>query len=201
MNERPASPPPLRACVYCGSRHGHRPEYAAAARRLGTAIGQRGWQLVYGGGHVGLMGEVADATLAAGGTVVGVITEALLQREVGHRGLTELLVVRTMHERKQAMAERADVFIALPGGIGTMEELYEVWTWRQLGYHDQPIGLVNVAGYYDGFLRSVAHMVAEGFLGTAQVDMLAVDDDPQRLLLALCERARRSGGSDDYSRI
>ncbi|MFO1297629.1 MAG: TIGR00730 family Rossman fold protein [Rubrivivax sp.] len=202
MNEpEPAPAPPLRVCVYCGSRHGRRPEYAEAARRLGAAIGERGWQLVYGGGHVGLMGEVADATLAAGGTVVGVITEALLQREVGHRGLTELHVVRTMHERKQAMAERADVFIALPGGIGTMEELYEVWTWRQLGYHDQPIGLLNVAGYYDAFLRSVAHMVAEGFLAAPQVDMLAIDEDAERLLLALHERARRSSGGDDYSRI
>lgn len=192
---------PLSVCVYCGSRDGADPAFAAAAAAVGRGIAQRGWQLVYGGGHVGLMGEVADATLAAGGTVVGVITEALLQREVGHRGLTELHVVRTMHERKQAMAERADVFIALPGGIGTMEELYEVWTWRQLGYHDQPIGLLNVAGYYDAFLRSVAHMVAEGFLAAPPVDMLAIDEDAERLLLALHERARLSSGGDDYSRI
>jgi uncharacterized protein (TIGR00730 family) len=193
--------PPPRICVYCGSRHGLRPAYAQAARRLGEAIGQRGWQLVYGGGHVGLMGEVAEATLAAGGTVVGVITEALMQREVGHRGLTELHVVRTMHERKQLMAERADVFIALPGGIGTMEELFEVWTWRQLGYHDQPIGLLNVEGYYDAFLHLCGQMVAEGFLAAEPLTALVTDDEPERLLLELAARARRAGGPEDYSRI
>lgn len=192
----------LRICVYCGSRHGHLPAYAQAAAQLGEAIGRRGWQLVYGGGHVGLMGEVADATLAAGGTAVGVITEALMKREVGHRGLSELHIVRTMHERKQMMAERADLFIALPGGIGTMEELFEVWTWRQLGYHDQPIGLLNVAGYYDGFLQFCRRMVDEGFLAAAQMDALVTGDAPEQLLLDLAERARHSAaGADDYSRI
>jgi uncharacterized protein (TIGR00730 family) len=191
----------LRACVYCGSRHGRRTAYTEVARRLGQAIGQRGWQLVYGGGHVGLMGEVADATLAAGGTVVGVITEALMQREVGHRGLTELHVVRTMHERKQAMAERADLFIAMPGGIGTMEELFEVWTWRQLGYHDQPIGLLNVEGYYDLFLRLCGQMVDEGFLSAAEREALVTGEDPERLLTELAARAGRAVGPDDYSRI
>jgi uncharacterized protein (TIGR00730 family) len=146
------------------------------------------------------MGEVADATLAAGGTVVGVITQALMQREVGHRGLTELHVVRTMHERKQQMAERADVFIALPGGIGTMEELLEVWTWRQLGYHDQPIGLLNVAGYYDPFLGFCGQMVAEGFLSAEQLAALVTGDDPERLLLDLAARARKASGPEDYSR-
>lgn len=193
--------PPPRICVYCGSRHGRRAAYAQAAKRLGAAIGQRGWQLVYGGGHVGLMGEVADATLAAGGTAVGVITEALMQREVGHRGLTELHVVRTMHERKQMMAERADLFIALPGGIGTMEELFEVWTWRQLGYHDQPIGLLNVEGYYDAFLHLCSQMVAEGFLAAEPLSALVTDDEPERLLLELAARARRARGPEDYSRI
>ncbi len=192
---------PLRACVYCGSRHGKRTLYTAAARRLGRAIGERGWQLVYGGGHVGLMGEVADATLAAGGTVVGVITEALIRREVGHRGLTELHVVRTMHERKQAMAERADLFIAMPGGIGTMEELFEVWTWRQLGYHDQPIGLLNVEGYYDLFLRLCGQMVDEGFLAAAEREALVTGEDPESLLLELAARAGRAVGPEDYSRI
>ncbi len=196
----PDSPARLRVCVYCGSRHGERPAYTNSARRLGQAIGQRRWQLVYGGGHVGLMGEVADATLAAGGTVVGVITQALMQREVGHRGLTELHVVRTMHERKQQMAERADVFIALPGGIGTMEELLEVWTWRQLGYHDQPIGLLNVAGYYDPFLGFCGQMVAEGFLSAEQLAALVTGDDPERLLLDLAARARKASGPEDYSR-
>ncbi|MCW5635937.1 MAG: TIGR00730 family Rossman fold protein [Rubrivivax sp.] len=194
--------PPIRVCVYCGSRHGRLPAYADAARRLGTAIGRRGWQLVYGGGHVGLMGELADATLAAGGTVVGVITEALMQREVGHRGLTELHVVRTMHERKQRMAERADLFMALPGGIGTMEELFEVWTWRQLGYHDQPIGLLDVAGFYQRFAGLVAQMVAEGFLAEEQRAALVTGNDPEALLELLAGQARRSSAApDDYSRI
>ena len=193
--------PPLRICVYCGSRHGRLPAYTEAARALGRAIGSRGWQLVYGGGHVGLMGEVADATLAAGGTVVGVITEALMQREVGHRGLTELHVVPSMHARKQMMAERADLFIALPGGIGTMEELYEVWTWRQLGHHERPIGLVNVAGFYDGFLRFVQQMVAEGFLAQTQAASLASHHDPEQLLLELAQRARvLPAGRDDFER-
>ena len=197
-----ATTPALRICVYCGSRHGHLLAYTEAARALGQAIGSRRWQLVYGGGHVGLMGEVADSTLAAGGTVVGVITEALMQREVGHRGLTELHVVPTMHARKQMMAERADLFIALPGGIGTMEELYEVWTWRQLGHHSRPIGLVNVAGFYDGFLRFVQQMIAEGFLAEAQAASLATHHDPEPLLLELARRAGTgSAGTADYSRI
>lgn len=191
----------IRACVYCGSRHGRLPAYALAARRLGEAIGRRGWQLVYGGGHVGLMGEVADATLAAGGTVVGVITETLMQREVGHRGLTELQVVRTMHERKQAMAERADLFIALPGGIGTMEELFEVWTWRQLGYHDRPVGLLDVEGYYQPFLRLCQQMVDEGFLAAEQLSSLVTGTDPELLLLQLSRLAGRVAGPEDYSRI
>lgn len=194
-------PSPLSACVYCGSRHGRRPSFAEAARRLGEAIGRRGWQLIYGGGHVGLMGEVADATLAAGGTAIGVITEALMQREVGHRGLTELIVVSTMHQRKQAMAERADLFIAMPGGIGTMEELFEVWTWHQLGYHDQPIGLLNVEGYYDPFLRLCEQMVDEQFLSAPQREALVTGEEPERLLLELAARAKRAEGPDDYSRI
>jgi len=191
----------IRACVYCGSRHGRLPAYTLAARRLGEGIGRRGWQLVYGGGHVGLMGEVADATLAAGGTVVGVITETLMQREVGHRGLTELQVVRTMHERKQAMAERADLFIALPGGIGTMEELFEVWTWRQLGYHDRPVGLLDVEGYYQPFLRLCQQMVDEGFLAAEQLSSLVTGTDPELLLLQLSRLAGRVAGPEDYSRI
>ncbi len=152
-------PEAVSICVYCGSRHGNLPSYTEAARALGTAIGSRGWQLVYGGGKVGLMGEVADATLAAGGRVVGVIPETLVQREVQHKGLSELHVVPNMHIRKQMMAERADAFIALPGGIGTLEELYEVWTWRQLGYHRNAIGLLNTAGFYDGLLKFMQHTV------------------------------------------
>jgi len=191
----------LSVCVYCGSRHGAKPAYAGAAQALGTAIGARGWQLVYGGGKVGLMGEVADAVLQAGGRVVGVIPDTLKKREVGHDGLHELHVVQTMHERKQMMAERADLFIALPGGIGTLEELYEVWTWRQLGYHDKPIGLLNVDGYYDALLRFMQHTVAEGFLSTEQHQVLQVGKDPEALLDRLAVAARAAGAPDDYTRI
>jgi uncharacterized protein (TIGR00730 family) len=192
---------PLSVCVYCGSRHGAQAAYTEAARALGSAIGSRGWQLVYGGGKVGLMGEVADATLAAGGRVVGVIPETLKKLEVGHLGLHELHVVPTMHVRKQMMAERADLFIAMPGGIGTLEELYEVWTWRQLGYHDQPIGLLNVCGYYDELLRFMDRSVAEGFLSAPQRHVLQVDSDAESLLLALAAQAGRSTRPDDYSRV
>jgi len=185
--------------VYCGSRHGARPVYTEAAHALGQAIGQRGWQLVYGGGKVGLMGEVADATLAVGGRVVGVIPESLMRREVGHAGLTELHVVPTMHLRKQMMAERADAFIALPGGIGTLEELYEVWTWRQLGYHDNPIGLLNTAGYYDGLLQFMRATVDEGFLSAEQHAVLRVASDPVQLLDELAAAAGPS--RDDYAKI
>ncbi len=190
----------LSICVYCGSRHGAKPAYTQAAVALGRAIGQRGWQLVYGGGKVGLMGEVADATLAAGGRVVGVIPQALQDREVGHTGLHEMHVVQTMHQRKQLMAERADIFIALPGGIGTLEELYEVWTWRQLGYHDQPIGLLNTAGYYDALLAFMDHTVAEGFLSADQRANLVVGTEPVPLLAQLAAAVSAAGGLDDYSK-
>ncbi len=193
--------PALSVCVYCGARHGDKPAYTAAARALGAAIGQRGWQLVYGGGKVGLMGEVADATLAAGGRVVGVIPESLKRLEVGHAGLHELHVVPTMHLRKQMMAERAQLFIALPGGIGTMEELFEVWTWRQIGYHDQPIGLLNVAGYYDPLLRFLERTVSEGFLSAPQRAVLEVGSDPVELLERLAAQTQQAGGREDYSRI
>lgn len=193
--------PALTVCVYCGSRHGARPAYAAAARVLGAAIGRRGWQLVYGGGKVGLMGEVADATLAAGGRVVGVIPESLKKLEVGHTGLHELHVVPTMHVRKQMMAERADLFMALPGGIGTLEELYEVWTWRQLGYHDKPFGLLNVEGYYDALLQFMQTSVVEGFLSAGQLAHLQVSGDPERLLDVLAAEARGASAPDDFSKI
>jgi uncharacterized protein (TIGR00730 family) len=188
-------------CVYCGSRFGARPSYRDAAQALGRTIGDRGWQLVYGGGKVGLMGVVADAALAAGARVIGVIPESLQQREVGHRGLHELHVVPTMHQRKQMMAERASAFVALPGGIGTLEELYEVWTWRQLGYHDQPIGLVNVDGYYDELLAFMERTVSEGFLSAEQHAGLLVERDPLALLDALALAARAAPGSDDYSKV
>ena len=194
------SPPPS-VCVYCGSRHGARPSYTAAARALGQAIGSRGWQLVYGGGRVGLMGELADSTLAAGGRVIGIIPESLKQREVGHTGLHELHVVPTMHQRKQMMAERANLFIALPGGIGTLEELYEVWTWRQLGYHRQPMGLLNTEGYYDGLLRFMEHTVAEGFLDRKPMEFLRVGYEPVALLLDLVARLPVGAAGDDYSKV
>jgi uncharacterized protein (TIGR00730 family) len=192
---------PLSVCVYCGSRHGAQPGYTAAARELGRLIGSRGWRLVYGGGKVGLMGEVADATLAAGGAVFGVIPESLMRREVGHAGLTELHVVPSMHQRKQLMAEQADLFIALPGGIGTFEELFEVWTWSQLGYHRKPIGLLNVAGYYDSLLGFMQHTVAEGFLSADQAAVLQVATEPAALLEHLAAAALSAGAGDDYSRI
>ena len=188
-------------CVYCGSRSGARADYVQVARALGQAIGATGGQLVYGGGKVGLMGEVADAALGAGARVVGVIPETLMQREVGHAGLHELHVVPTMHVRKQMMAERADAFVALPGGIGTLEELYEVWTWRQLGYHAQPIGLLNVAGYYDGLLQFMQRTVDEGFLSTEQLGVLQVGTDPAALLATLRSAAAPPPAPEDLRRI
>lgn len=189
----------LSVCVYCGSRSGVRPAYTQAARELGRSIGERGWQLVYGGGKVGLMGEVADAVLAAGGRAIGVIPDSLMKREVGHTGLSELHVVPTMHLCKQMMAERADAFVALPGGIGTLEELYEVWTWRQLGYHHQPLALLNVAGYYDGLLAFMRSSVDEGFLAAEQMDSLMVDAHAAALLdrLAQATQPRRTSGALD----
>lgn len=187
-------------CVYCGSRLGTDPAFAAAARDVGSAIGRRGWRLVYGGGGSGLMGEVADAALAAGARSTGVIPAALMQRELGHRGLEELLVVETMHERKRMMAERSDAFVALPGGIGTFEELFEVWTWLQLGYHAKPVGLLNVAGYYDPLLAFLDRSVAQGFVPPAQRALLQVETHADALLDRLAALSGRPGG-DDYDRI
>ena len=196
-----ASPPrPFSVCVYCGSRPGADPCHAEAARELGRLVGERGARLVYGGGRVGLMGIVADAALAAGAPVLGVIPRSLMEREVGHRGLTELQVVETMHERKRRMAEQADAFVALPGGIGTFEELFEVWTWRQLGYHDQPIGLLDVAGYYRPLLDFMRQAERAGFVSEETLAMLAVDDAPARLLDRLAGLAREAAGPEDYRR-
>ena len=191
----------MNICVYCGSRPGGHPAYAGAARELGRLIGEQGHGLVYGGGNVGLMGIVADAVLAAGGPVVGVIPQALVQREVGHQGLSQQFVVPDMHVRKRMMAERADAFIAMPGGIGTLEELYEVWTWRQLGYHDKPVGLLSVQGFYDPLLQFMDHTVSEGFLDDAQRRMPVVDADPASLLAKVLDQAARATAPDDYSRI
>ena len=187
--------------VYCGSRFGDSPAYVDAARSVGRLLAESGGSLVYGGGHVGLMGIVADAALDAGGRVVGVIPQALMDREVGHASLSELHVVKTMHERKLSMAERADAFITLPGGIGTLEELYEVWSWQQLGYHDKPVGLLNVDGYYDDLLAFMRKSHARGFVSDSQLAALLVDDDVPRLLQRLREAAGLAIEPDDYRNI
>ena len=171
--------------VFCGSRPGADPRYAAAARAFGALLGRRGHALVYGGARAGLMGVLADAAVEHGGRVTGVIPEALWAREIGHTGLAELLVVGSMHERKALMAERADAFVALPGGAGTMEEFFEVWTWAQLGIHAKPVALLNVAGFYDPLLALLDHMAAEGFLAPQQRAMVLVDDDGEALLARL----------------
>ena len=188
-------------CVYCGSRAGDAPAHAAAADMVGRLIGERGWRLVYGGGGVGLMGIVADAALAAGAPVTGVIPRSLLEREVGHRALSDLEVVETMHQRKQRMAERADAFLALPGGIGTLEELFEVWTWRQLGYHDQPIGLLDVAGYYQPLLEFMRRTEREGFVSAQTLALLQIGSEPAELLDRLAAQARSALARDDYRLI
>jgi uncharacterized protein (TIGR00730 family) len=191
----------LTLCVYCGSRKGGNPAFETAAHRVGSLIGERGWGLVYGGGNAGLMGVVANAALAAGAPVIGVIPHSLMERELGHPGLSELHVVDTMHERKQMMAERAHAFVALPGGIGTFEELFEVWTWRQLGYHDKPVGLLNVDGYYDRLLSFMDQAVADGFVPPLQRQLLQVGSDPAELLSRLGKQALRATAPDDYRQI
>ena len=169
-------------CIFCGASPGGDVAYRAAAEAMGRAIVGRGLRLVYGGAKVGLMGAVADAALAAGGRVVGVIPRALVEREHAHRGCTELLIVDTMHERKRLMAEHADAFLALPGGIGTFEEFFEAWTWRQLGYHDKPVGLLNQDGYYDALLDFLRHGVGAGFMDEGQMGMIAANAQWQPLL-------------------
>lgn len=188
-------------CVYCGSRQGDLPAYADAARAVGREIGRRGWQLVYGGGRAGLMGVLADAALESGATVIGVIPQSLMRRELGHDALTELHVVETMHQRKMSMAQRSNAFLALPGGIGTFEELFEVWTWHQLGYHDKPLGLLNVAGYYDKLLEFLAHSRERGFMSMAQTDLLLVGQDAPDLLNRLADLTKRADAPDDYRTI
>lgn len=171
-----------RICVYCGSNSGARPAYAGAARRLGRVLGERGIGLVYGGGNVGLMGVLADAALEAGAQVTGVIPKALVARELAHKGVTELRVVDLMHERKALMAELADAFIALPGGLGTLDELFEAWTWAQLGLHEKPIGLLEVDGFFAPLVAYLDRAVAERFVRAAHREMLSVESEPERLL-------------------
>ena len=171
-----------RICVFCGSSPGGRPEYAAAAREMGRALAEGGMGLVYGGGHVGLMGIVADAVMHAGGEVIGVIPDALMRREVGHTGVTDLRVVGSMHERKAMMADLSDGFVAMPGGYGTFEEFCEVITWSQLGIHPKPCGLLNVLGFYDPLLAMFDHGVAEGFIRPHHRAMVLQDTDPAGLV-------------------
>ncbi|MES2423803.1 MAG: TIGR00730 family Rossman fold protein [Pseudomonadota bacterium] len=181
--------PAFSVCVYCGSREGRDSRFAEVARETGRWIGEHGGQLVYGGGRNGLMGLVADAALAAGGLVTGIIPQSMIEREWGHTGCTELLVVDTMHERKRLMAERADAFVALPGGIGTLEEFFEAWTWRQLGYHDKPVGLLNVGGYYDSLLAFLQTSVAQDFMAPWQMDLIRTGSSVPELLAELVQNA------------
>ena len=171
-----------RVCVYCGSSSGARPDYAAAAEQFGTLLAQRGLGLVYGGGRIGLMGRLADAVLAAGGSVTGVIPHALSARELAHQGVTELHVTRSMHERKALMSSLADAFVALPGGIGTLEELFESWTWAQLGLHAKPCGWLDVDGYFTDLARFLDLATAQGFIGTESRAMLITARDGAELL-------------------
>lgn len=181
--------PAFSVCVYCGSRPGVSSAYAKVAQTVGQWIGRHHGQLVYGGGNNGLMGLVAKATADAGGRVVGIIPKALQSHENTRTACDEVYVVDTMHERKRMMAERADVFLALPGGIGTFEEFFEVWTWRQLGYHDKPVGLLNTEGYYDGLLRFAQHSVTQGFLNDWQLNLIKSGTEPEVLLQALVQDA------------
>jgi uncharacterized protein (TIGR00730 family) len=176
-----------RICVFCGSSFGARPAYKQAAEQLGKTLAHRGLGLVYGGGGVGLMGAIADAALAAGGEVIGVIPESLQRREVGHSGLTKLHVVRSMHERKALMADLADAFIALPGGFGTMEEFCEIVTWSQLGIQHKPCGLLNVEGYWDHFLAMLDHSVDEKFVRPENSELILVARNPDSMLERLME--------------
>lgn len=180
-------------CVYCGSSPGRSPVYVESARNLARLLVRRGIGIVYGGARVGVMGALADAALEAGGAVTGVIPEVLVSEEVAHDGLSELIVTDSMHTRKRIMAERSDAFIALPGGIGTLEELFEIWTWTQLGIQDKPCGLLNVEGYYDGLVAFLAHAVGEQFLRSSHRDILSVSAEPAALIAQL--EAQRSASA------
>ncbi|MFQ3589698.1 MAG: TIGR00730 family Rossman fold protein [Chloracidobacterium sp.] len=174
-----------RVCVYCGSQAGQAAIYRETAQAVGQYLAQQGIEVVYGGGSVGLMGVVASAVLSAGGRILGVIPERLMAREVAYVGVTDMYVTRTMHERKARMMELSDAFVALPGGIGTLDELFEIWTWRQLGYHTKPVGLLNVGGYYDGLLAFLDRAVREGFLTPDCRALLMVEGDVVPLLARL----------------
>ena len=193
--------PAFSICVYCGSRPGTEPAFAEAARQVGLWIAQNKGQLVYGGGHNGLMGMMADACLQAGGRVVGVIPKALVEKEWAHSGCSELHVVENMHERKSLMAEHADAFLAMPGGIGTFEEFFEVWTWRQLGYHDKPVGLLNIQGYYDNLLAFLSTSVQQGFMNAEQMQLIRSGTNTELLLQSLVTEAGLALGKLDLDQI
>jgi hypothetical protein len=182
-------------CVFCGSSSGVRPEYGAVARSLGELLARRAVSIVYGGGHVGMMGQLADAALAAGGKVVGVIPQHLMRPEIAHQQLDELIVVDSMHTRKRTMAQRCDAFIVLPGGFGTFEEMFEMVTWLQLRLHVKPVGLVNCLGYFDHLLAFLRHAAGEGFIRPQHRDLLLVEATPAALVTRMMERSR--DGSDE----
>jgi len=171
-------------CIYCGSNPGTRPEFIEQAQRFARMLAKRGIRIVYGGASIGIMGAIADAALAEGGTVIGVIPQSLVDREVAHDGLTQLIVTSSMHERKARMADLSDAFVALPGGIGTLEEIFEIWTWSQLGLHEKPCGLLNIGGYYDSLARFLDETVVNGFLGPGHRSMLLTADTGEGVLSA-----------------
>ncbi len=193
--------PAFSVCVYCGSRPGVDPAFAAVATETGRWIGRHGGQLVYGGGNNGLMGIMADATLAAGGRDVGIIPHAMVEREWAKQDCTELHVVDNMHQRKSMMAERADAFLALPGGIGTFEEFFEAWTWKQLGFHDKPVGVLDTKGYYQGMLHFLRQGVQSGFMSEWQLGLLTVGTEPGPLLEQLVQAAGFTPAPVDVSQI
>jgi len=175
----------MRLCVFCGSSSGQDPVYLASARSLGEALAAHGIELVYGGASVGLMGAVADAALEKGGHVIGVMPQALVDKEIAHRSLSDLRVVGSMHERKALMAELSDGFVALPGGLGTFEELFEVWTWAQLGYHRKPCAILNAGGFYDKLTDFLDDVVERGFVKAIHRAMLIVEEEPASLIAAV----------------
>jgi uncharacterized protein (TIGR00730 family) len=184
-------------CIYCGSAAGADARFAESARRVGRAIAGYGFGLVYGGGDVGLMGIVADAVLAAGGKAIGVIPEALVAREVAHRGLTELHIVRDMHERKAMMANRSNAFLTLPGGIGTFEEFFETLSWATLGLHQKAMGVLNVAGYFDPLIALLDHAVEQQFVKPENRRLLLVSDDPESLVAEVMSHSRGKSPRQD----
>jgi uncharacterized protein (TIGR00730 family) len=189
-----SAPRPRRICVFCGAHMGARPEYAQAARETGRLIAESGVGVVYGGTSIGLMGLLADAALAGGGEVIGVLPAALQDKEIAHRGLSALHVVESLAERKQLMFDLADAFVTLPGGTGTLDELSEMLTWAQLGFSAKPLGLLNVSGYFDALLAFLRHAMAEGMIAERHLARLAVATEPARLLEALLPRKSAASG-------